>query len=74
MTLTGCVFSTASPVTDPEIVVPEELQRPCRAQRLPRGDMTAAQVSRLWGLDRVQLAVCESRRDGLHRLLDAVGE
>ena len=67
LALGSCVRSTPLVVTEAfPARAPEALTRPCSGVRaLPQDGLTAGQVARLWGLDRLALAQCKGRHGAL---------
>lgn len=72
-TATGCALALASCAPSTPLVVtqaparaPDALTRPCEgAQALPAGSLSAGEVARLWGRDRMSLAACRGRHGAL---------
>lgn len=67
-TLASCAPLTRSVVQAPAPPPPESLLRPCDPpRRLPAEGLSPADVARLWGRDRLALAVCGARHGALAR-------
>jgi hypothetical protein len=65
--LASCAPSTRF-VASPSPAPPESLIRPCeQPRRLSTGALSASEVARLWGRDRVALAACAGRQEALAR-------
>ena len=74
LAVTGCALALASCAASTPLVVaqvpparaPDALTRPCdEAQALPDGGLSAGDVARLWGRDRMSLAACRGRHGAL---------
>jgi hypothetical protein len=70
--LTGCAGSTNFDAAPPKQLAsqdaqpPAALENPCdRPTRLPERDLSAGEVERYWGVDRVALRQCGSRHGAL---------
>jgi len=77
--LSACASSPDKPVVITELikpVLPSEARKPCPApSALPddRG-LSEAEVTSLWGADRVNLRTCETRRAAAVNAVDAAPE
>ena len=67
LALASCAPSTPLVVTSaPPARAPDSLTRPCDSVRqLPQAGLSARDVARLWGLDRMALAQCKGRHGAL---------
>ena len=74
LTATGAALALGSCAPSTPLVVteafptraPNALTRPCSGARaLPQDGLTAGEVARLWGLDRLALAQCKGRHGAL---------
>ena len=67
LVLASCAPSTPLVVTEALTArAPDALTRPCEPVRsLPQAGLSAGEVARLWGLDRLALAQCKGRHGAL---------
>lgn len=74
-TLASCAPSTRSAIQAPAPAPPESLLRPCEPPAaLPAGALNGPQIARLWGRDRLALALCGRRHAALAEFARALAE